>query len=75
MLYLCVVLLRVSICYSGFSTSSQTYTFIPASSLFVGCTGASIVTELNFVQFGEVLLVGGCAAEVAFAAVMSNGLV
>jgi hypothetical protein len=53
----------------------ETYTFVPASGFFVRGCCARVVTELDFKQLGEVLLVSGGTAEVAFAAVVRNGLV
>jgi hypothetical protein len=50
-------------------------TLVPSSCFFVGCARAAVVAELNLIEFSKILLVGGCAAEVAFAAVMSDGLV
>jgi hypothetical protein len=51
----------------------RTHALVPASSLLICgcCTG--VIAQLHFVEVGEVLLVSGCAAEVAFAAVMCDG--
>lgn len=53
----------------------MTYTLIPPSCFLVGCARAAIIAELDLIELSKVLLVGGCAAEVAFAAIMGDGLV
>lgn len=52
-----------------------TYALIPSSCFFVRCCRTSVVTQFDFKQFGEILLVSGCTAKVAFAAVMRDGFV
>jgi hypothetical protein len=53
----------------------STHALVPASRFLVcGCC-SGVVPKLDFVQLGKVLLVSGCTAEVAFGAVMRNGLV
>jgi hypothetical protein len=55
--------------------NARTYGLIPAGSFFVRSSGPRIITELDFVKFGKILLMSGCATKVAFAAVMCDGFV
>jgi hypothetical protein len=52
-----------------------TYTLVPPSCFLIGSARTTIIAELYLVKFGKVLLVSGGAAEVAFAAVVCDGLV
>lgn len=53
----------------------ETYALVPTSCLFVSSCSTHVVAKLYFVKFAEILLVSSCAAEVAFVAVVCNGLV
>lgn len=47
-----------------------TYALVPASGLLVSCTCTGVITKLDFIQLGEILLVSGRTAEIALAAVV-----
>jgi hypothetical protein len=55
--------------------NTMTHAFIPARSLFVRGCSSGVVSKLDFVQLGKILLVSGCTTEAAFATVMCDGFV
>jgi hypothetical protein len=55
--------------------STWTHALIPARSFFVRGCSSGVVSKLDFVQLGKILLVSGCTTEAAFATVMCDGFV
>jgi hypothetical protein len=52
-----------------------TYSFVPASSFFIRGSSSGVVAELHFKELAKILLMSGCATEVAFATVLCDGFV